>query len=143
MPFARLREQTVVCEGRHIDRTEHRQHGIAGIAGYGETMIETAAACPGGGNHEAIEYNPIAFVAVEAIANEFTEESSALRITVSEDVLQRAGIFPQCRAAWTISEIRSEIANRRQSEPGDGRPFGLVNDFVNTGLETSLQIHRA
>ena len=69
----RLRQQTIVGEGREIDRAQHRQHGVAGLLRHREAVIEAADAGAGRRDHQAVEHRPAALVRVEAVADELAQ----------------------------------------------------------------------
>ena len=111
------------------------EHGIAGLAGHREAMIEAAAAGAGRRDHQPVERGTAALVGVEPVANELAKEAAALRIAVADHPLQRRRHLAQRRALRPVFQIRREVTDGGQAKTSDRRALRPVDGLVDPGAD--------
>src|ERR1700687_3690849 len=106
-------------------------------------MIEATASGSGGRDHETVENAAAPLVLIEPVAHELAQEPAALRVPIPNYPAERGSVLAQRSNLAAVFQIRSEIADSRQPEPGNRGIFGLVNRFVQACLESPVERHRA
>src|ERR1700680_1924591 len=106
-------------------------------------MIETAASGPGRRDHQTVENAAAPLVPIEPVTHELAQEPAALRVPIPNYPAERTGVLAQRFYLAAVFQIRSEIADGRQPEPGNRGIFGLVNRFVQACLKAPVERHRA
>ncbi len=106
-------------------------------------MIEAAAAGTRRRDHQTVERLTPTLIRIEAVADEFAQESGALRVAVADDPLQRGWRLAQGGALATKLQVRREIANRGETETSDRRSTRAVHRFVHASAASRPQADRA
>ena len=91
----------------------------------------------------AVEHLPLPFVLVETVVEKRPEQPAALRAAKCDRALEGFGTDAKLGRA-VVLELRDGIADGRETETGDRRILGFVDDLVDpVRLESAAQIHHS
>src|SRR5262245_13731386 len=106
-------------------------------------MIEAAAAGAGRSDHQTIESDSSVFVGIEAVADELSQETAALRIAVPNHTLCTCSAVTQRRRTWTMFHIRSKITHGRKPKTRDWGPVCVIDRFVQSSFQYAAKPYGA
>src|SRR5262249_14514902 len=120
-----------IREREQVNRIQRVEEWMSVTRGLREALIETAAPPTRDVGPDPIQRDVPLLILIESEVEPVAQKSSALREHVRDRTAELLMLF----------EIRNDIAHRGQSQPGDWRVLGRVDELIQTARVEALS-HR-